>query len=264
MEQAVECSGMSDQEPQLLKAVLDAPDDDAPRLAYADWCAQQPDEPARARAEFIRAQIRVFQPDFDSLDRGEKYEITSRANKLLAANRQAWAGPLADLVDDYGYQRGFIFWVATTASRFLADAELLFALAPIVHADISGVRDVDERFFASRYLQRLRSLRMDDCGLYDIHLQILADSPNFAGLRWLSVSNNHLGMKGAEALAASKRLPSLGFVEFGGNPTDPTEQVGMESGVILASYFPPEGRDLEARYGTLPWLHRDEIASRFA
>src|SRR5579863_406276 len=146
---------MSDQEPQLLKVLLDAPDNDAPRLAYADWCTQQPDEVIRARADFIRAQVRMLEPDFESLDDVSRYRVSSRAEELLASYREAWAGEIADLVEEYGYQRGFIFWVATTASRFLANAERLFALAPILHADISDVRDVDERFFASPYLQRL-------------------------------------------------------------------------------------------------------------
>ena len=94
-------------------------------------------------------------------------------------------------------------------------------------------------------------------------MQLLADSPRVAKLRWLSLLNNHLGMKGAEALAASKNLPSLVYAEFGGNPVDPAEQLGIDSGIIVASAFPQAGMDLESRYGTLPWLHRDEIVQRF-
>ena len=37
-----------------LKAVLDAPDDDAPRLAYARWSEEQGDEVSVARAELIQ------------------------------------------------------------------------------------------------------------------------------------------------------------------------------------------------------------------
>ena len=37
----------------LLKAIIDAPDDDAPRFAYADWIKKHGD---RDRAEFIRVQ----------------------------------------------------------------------------------------------------------------------------------------------------------------------------------------------------------------
>jgi hypothetical protein len=122
---------------------------------------------------------------------------------------------------------------------------------------------VDERFFTSPYLRPLHSLAMDDCGLYDIHVQLLADSPNVEALRWLSLLRNFIGMKGAEALARSKSLPRLRFVEMGGNPFDPTEQLGMDSGIVVSSYFPQEGRELEAKYGVLPWLHRDESVPRF-
>ena len=45
---------MSD-EKGLLQAVCEAPDDDGPRLVYADWCE---DNGQPERAEFIRSQIR--------------------------------------------------------------------------------------------------------------------------------------------------------------------------------------------------------------
>jgi uncharacterized protein (TIGR02996 family) len=45
---------MTDDADALLRAVLAAPDDDAPRLIYADWLDEHGDP---ARAEFIRAQV---------------------------------------------------------------------------------------------------------------------------------------------------------------------------------------------------------------
>ena len=48
-----------DQQSELLKAVLENADGDAPRLAYADWCASQPEEALRAHGEFIRLQMEI-------------------------------------------------------------------------------------------------------------------------------------------------------------------------------------------------------------
>ena len=45
----------SDEQRILLKAVTDHPDDDAPRLAYADWCDRRGDP----RGRFIRVQIEL-------------------------------------------------------------------------------------------------------------------------------------------------------------------------------------------------------------
>ena len=43
----------------LLDAVRDDPDDDLPRLAYADWLMEQPSEAEQGRGEFIQLQCRL-------------------------------------------------------------------------------------------------------------------------------------------------------------------------------------------------------------
>lgn len=46
-------------EPALIAAVCDRPDDDTPRKVYADWCDDQGDPGLAARAAFIRAQVKL-------------------------------------------------------------------------------------------------------------------------------------------------------------------------------------------------------------
>ena len=41
----------------LMRAILDQPDDDTPRLVYADWLDEQGNAEQKARAEFIRSQV---------------------------------------------------------------------------------------------------------------------------------------------------------------------------------------------------------------
>jgi uncharacterized protein (TIGR02996 family) len=43
----------------LVQGVLDSPEDDAPRLVYADWLEDRGDPDSLARAEFIRVQIEL-------------------------------------------------------------------------------------------------------------------------------------------------------------------------------------------------------------
>jgi len=131
------------------------------------------------------------------------------------------------------------------------------------HLDLTDVRDVDERLYDSPLLARLHSLSMNGCGLHDVHLQMLAASPHVADLRWLSVVDNHLGIAAAEALAQSSGLPNLRYAEFGGNPYDPVEQLGIDSGIVVASWPSDEGEALEARFGHQQWLHRDPPIHRF-
>lgn len=39
-----------------LEAILQDPDDDTPRLIFADWLEEQGDSASAARAEFVRVQ----------------------------------------------------------------------------------------------------------------------------------------------------------------------------------------------------------------
>lgn len=52
---------MSDDGPALLRAILEAPADDAPRLVYADWLEENGQT---ERAEFIRTQIELVRRDW--------------------------------------------------------------------------------------------------------------------------------------------------------------------------------------------------------
>ncbi len=69
---------MSD-EPALLAAILAHPDEDTPRLMYADWLQENGEE---ERAEFIRLQIK---PKNDFTD-----EDDNRLDELLQRNSSMW------------------------------------------------------------------------------------------------------------------------------------------------------------------------------
>jgi len=240
------------------------PELDEPRLAYAAWCAEQSDEATKARAEFIRAQIEINHTDTEILNQGGAAGLQARVNRLWETYGAVWAEPLLPLVRSYSFQRGFIGLIGLSARSFLENYAAIFAAAPVQHVDLSGVRDVGEDLFTSAGLARIRSLSMESCGLYDFHMRLLADSPRVGLLRWLSLANNHLEMGGAEAIAASPHLKMLRFAEFRGNPVDPCEQLGWDAGVVVSAWLPPEGEQLEARFGYLPWLHRDGSFSRFS
>ena len=61
-----------------LDAIRESPDDDAPRLVYADWLTDNGDP---QRAEFIRAQVRLARLPEDS---EERWELEDRAADLYA------------------------------------------------------------------------------------------------------------------------------------------------------------------------------------
>ncbi len=229
-------------------------------MDYARWCDAQPDAAWNARAELIRLQL-----DTAGLDPTNPavHGNRRRINTLLDTYRSTWAQPLAAWVDDVQFLRGFVGLVKLSAQSFVGHADDILARAPVQHLDLAQVRDVDEALADSPALGNIRSLRMDRGGLHDVHVQLLAASAHAANLRWLSLAHNHLTLATAESLAASPHLGKLEFADFLGNPFDPAEQLGLDSGVVVASWMPPEAQDLEARYGALRWLHREPPVHRF-
>lgn len=240
---------------ELLQAVLENPDDDAPRLAYAAWCEQQSDEPTRVRGEFIRTQIRLVGQT--NLSYEDWFDLSNREEQLRKAYRTAWAGALVTLVNEFTFNRGFVEYISLSGRGFLDNAQQLYAVAPILHLKLSYVVGVFDELFASSHLRRIRSLDLERCGLTDQHIKRLAESPVLEHLRWLSLAENNLNIAGAEALAGSPLSKQLVYVNFYGNPVDPGGLYALDNEFIMDSWLPEEGKILESRHGFLPWLHRD-------
>src|SRR4051812_6366435 len=76
-----------------LRAIIDNPDDDLPRLVYADWLDEHGDPD---RAEFIRLQCTLSCP---STKRDEFAQQFMRSENLLARHRERWLGPLAEFIE---------------------------------------------------------------------------------------------------------------------------------------------------------------------
>src|SRR5437764_72310 len=94
-----------------LEAILDSPDDDAPRLIFADWLE---DEGQAQRAELIRVQCRLA----GDLSRPERGELVQREKALIEANREAWLGELAEHANEVRFNRG-VACVRLQTARFL-------------------------------------------------------------------------------------------------------------------------------------------------
>src|SRR5215211_3608080 len=114
----------------LFQAILAAPDDDAPRLVYADWLDENGDPD---RAEFIRVQCRQARLPF--YDPGYPH-LVRRADELLVRYRRAWRIP--DLNARQEFRRGFVETLALEPDVFFARAADLFARAPIRWVGFTG------------------------------------------------------------------------------------------------------------------------------
>ena len=130
---------MTDRE-ALLAAICANPDDDTPRLAFADWLEEN-GEPERA--EFVRLQCELA----SGLPPGPRRSaMVSRTNKLLRKNESHWR---ADLVETEPmawtwdrFERGFVESLAVyDLDRFSQSATRLFAYAPIVSLTIYRLKN---------------------------------------------------------------------------------------------------------------------------
>src|SRR5215203_4619487 len=95
--------------PAFFRAIEANPDDDTPRLVYADWLDEHAATDAdRARAEFIRVQCELARDPLPD----RQTELAARERELLTAHGRAWVGRWHAEFSRLGYWRGFLDPVA--------------------------------------------------------------------------------------------------------------------------------------------------------
>jgi len=149
------------EEEGLRQAVLAAPDDDWPRLVYADWLD---DVGESGRAEFVRAQVELAQ-----LAAWEPPAVRARHRRPELLTGAPWrntlpalgTGQMADWQAEHPFRRGFGWGVhVRQMGAFLAMAPEIFAREPVGELVLPAAgRDDWEAFASSPWLARVSSLR---------------------------------------------------------------------------------------------------------
>lgn len=198
----------------LMAAVTANPDDDLPRLVYADWLDEN-GEPERA--EFIRVQCEV-----EHLHDGDprKAALTERSVELGRAHGRQWADQdLGPGVRKYRLRRGLIEDVSASAGRFLRDGDRWAATVPFRTLRLTDAADLVDDLAASKAADRagcLIRLILDRCDLGDDHLLTLfADHPR-PNLTILSVAGNHFTGAGLAAVFGLQTLSAVRTVDANG------------------------------------------------
>ena len=212
----------SSDEQSFLAVIVANPDDDTPRLVFADWLDERGTDDDRARAALIRAQCRL-----EYLPPGrERRKLEGEAKAILRANAKRWTAELraAGLDGEWQFRRGFLHSVELLASVFVERGEELFRLAPTLRA-VRFPRAVNEvsELAASPFLARLASAdlaQMCVCGNcpIDAELRDLFKSKHARGLRHLNVSRDRIDAAGVQALARSAHLTNLTSLDLSDNP----------------------------------------------
>ncbi len=107
-------------EAELIAAIVAAPDDDPPRMVYADHLMQRGD----LRGELIAVQCRLARAD--AADEPIDPALVARERELLAEHSAVWEMPLRAVVDaGYVFRRGFVEHVRAWSER-----DVTFAVPP--------------------------------------------------------------------------------------------------------------------------------------
>src|SRR5947209_10059060 len=139
-------------EEAFLQAILEQPDDDAPRLVYADWLEEHGES---ERAAFIRLHIELAGMDPDDSRRDE---VRRKLGPMLHGQQVAWRARLGRGVDGLRLARGFAEGVRLTATHWLRRGRRLLEAAPIREVQLSEAGPQVEALAAAATLARLTAL----------------------------------------------------------------------------------------------------------
>jgi uncharacterized protein (TIGR02996 family) len=191
-----------------LADIVAHPDDDAPRLIYADWL----DDHGKAdRAEFIRLQCRIVRAPADHPDL-EAWR--QREAQLLRRHGSLWSRPLPYRpYFNSPFHRGFVESVDVDLDQFLQLGDRPWQkplrMLRFMHVSAPSLR----RLVQVPQLARLAALVVT--GTWRAAgLAVLLGSPHLRNLRGLSVWNTPLGLAGLETLIDSPLAPNLTHLDL--------------------------------------------------
>ena len=193
---------MTDDADALLRAVLAAPDDDAPRLIYADWLDEHGDP---ARAEFIRVQVELARP---GPDRGRRYQLMIAERRLRLAYRAVWSAWLPRWAHRDLFRRGFLEGIICEAEDFIARADEVRLRTPLSIVQLDGTEGQAVPLFRSRVLEGLRSLTLS-LPIRAGEWEHLGTSSYLARLRELVLNAKGPADEMIDTLVGSTSLPAL-------------------------------------------------------
>jgi uncharacterized protein (TIGR02996 family) len=176
-------------EDAFLHDILTHPDDDAPRLIYADWL----DEHNDPRGEFIRVQCALAHLSDDD---PRRWPLEQREQELLREHETKW------LPKDIGnalciFRRGYVEEIRLSPEDFVAEADRLFEQAPIrqLCLYLRGWTTMGRTYSplapiaCSRHLAQIHSLHLTVLRLTRDEFHEFLVSPNLRQLTELQLSD---------------------------------------------------------------------------
>jgi uncharacterized protein (TIGR02996 family) len=221
-----------------LQAIHDNPEDDTPRLVYADCLEENGDS---ARAEFIRVQCEKVQ-----LPRWHRRWplLAWRERALLARHEHAWRGELPEIpgVEWGAFERGFVHEVRVDNGLVLSDhAEEICRSAPVrwatitgyqswpdcppvpflsglrLESDLNALHEEPDRVFQSPLLSKLKALDLSGLSMEGEQFAALGRTVQLGNLETLLLDDCFMGNGNLRPFAESAQFRNLTTLSMKGN-----------------------------------------------
>jgi uncharacterized protein (TIGR02996 family) len=194
--------------------ILEHPDDDGPRLVYADWLEEHGDT---ARAEFIRVQIEKTRLEHRT---PEWMELHRRDVALAAKHCGNWLAEFPKAIrTDLHFKRGFVEMFLGTPTQLIAGVATVFRRAPLREIHLTTSNGPLNVLLARPEMARVRSLAITSSS--GVVVDHLAESLHLTGLERLELNTRGIGAAQARRLTASAHLHGLKVLVFRGPALDP-------------------------------------------
>lgn len=225
------CRARTDRDREFLTAIIEHPEDDGPRIAYANWLKKQGDP----RGEFIHLGCKMAKKKERTPPHNR---LRIRIEELLKEYGKEWKGPFEKLGIECDFRRGFIESPDIAVNQFLQKGEKLMEHEPFTSVRLTRFdprtrRDQFKSLAACPLLARLRELKLFGNQINDREIAILAKSPYLANLQRLSLDRNQLGRKGVPAIVNSPHLTNLRGLSLRENYIDAADASALAASTTL-------------------------------
>jgi uncharacterized protein (TIGR02996 family) len=193
-----------------LAAIAEAPDDDAPRLVYADWLREQPDPALAARGEFIALQCRLTH------EQGARKRTKQLARAISREHRAAWLGA-ASAFCECEFTRGFVEGATLSSADLGSPQHYLDAVREFFRRE-PLVRSLSLNRVGTLSAEVLEDLDMPCLSVLTLWeeemslrrpLEVIAAAPRLVRLKWLNVKSPNLTRDDAQPLFEAPAFDGL-------------------------------------------------------
>jgi uncharacterized protein (TIGR02996 family) len=208
-----------DEGAELLRQICAAPEDDAPRLVYADWLIERGDP----RGELIHLQCALGRPRHgarmlvyrrrETVVEESIAQLEKREAALLRKWGKTWMAPLRPYIRTWAWQRGFLDNITAVAWMFLTAIEKARDSSPITRLTLNGWQAEHPVALFANVLPSLRVLDMSHNRITGSIARSILTAGLFTPVHTLTLTGNPLGDDGVEPLVELSNLRSLALTK---------------------------------------------------